>query len=152
MNRKLKIVLVALLVMLFSWRTLQAQLPQDVRDVFVGLIDDLDADLAEKFKAAIDNDTATVEFTPEQFRRFRDDPVNPFDGLDEINAVEGGGNIALKFELPSLRDRPVNRFERQHRSLRKICERQWVQLCPVPSVYSAARSRLPWVSSWKAVG
>ena len=72
-----------------------------------------------KFEIAIQNDTATVEFTPEQFRRFRDDPVNPFDGLDEINAVDGGGNIALKFELPSLRERPVDRFERQNKSLRE---------------------------------
>lgn len=119
MNKAPKILMIAAFLALLGWPSANAQLPDDVRDVFTGLVDDLDSDLAAKFKTAINNNTATVEFTPEQFRRFRSDPVNPFDGLDGINAVDGGGNIALKFELPSLRDRPVNRYERQHASLRE---------------------------------
>jgi S1-C subfamily serine protease len=119
MNQVLRIAIFAAMVVLLGWPTAQAQLPDDVRDVFTGLLNDLDSDLAAKFQTAIANDTATVEFTPEQFRRFRADPVNPFDGLDEINAPDGGGNIALKFELPSLRERPMNPFERQHASMRE---------------------------------
>ena len=72
-----------------------AQLPQDVRDVFEGMLDDLDADIQAKFRAAIAKETATVEFTPEQFKRFRANPVNPFEGLDRINADISDANIAL---------------------------------------------------------
>lgn len=91
----------------------QAQLPRDVQDMFEGMLNDLDDDLRAKFENAIENDTATVEFTPEEFLRFRDDPINPFDGLDRIDAKKGGGNIALKFELPSIRNRIVGPQERQ---------------------------------------
>jgi serine protease Do len=90
-----------------------AQLPRDVKDVFQGMLDDLDEDLQAKFKTAIKNDTATVEFTPAEFKRFRANPINPFEGLDAIKVEEGGGNIALKFELPSFRNRQRNRLERQ---------------------------------------
>ncbi len=91
----------------------KAQLPRDVQDMFEGMLDDLDDDLRSKFQEAIDNDTPTVEFTPEEFKRFRDDPINPFDGLDRIDAEEGAGNIALKFELPSIRNRMIKPNERQ---------------------------------------
>ena len=88
------------------------QLPRDVRDMFEGMLNDLDEDLREKFEKALEDDTATVEFTAEQFKRFRDDPVNPFEGLDRIN-VSRSENIALRFELPSIRNRPLKPFERQ---------------------------------------
>lgn len=91
----------------------QAQLPRDVRDMFDAMLDDLDDDLRAKFSKAIKDDTATVEFTPEEFIRFRDDPINPFEGLDRIDVKEGGGNIALQFELPSIRNRLLRPFERQ---------------------------------------
>jgi S1-C subfamily serine protease len=118
MKLRIKILLLttfALCGNVFGTPTAVAQpLSEDVRDVFIRLIDDLDADLAKKFQAAIDKDTATVEFSPAEFRQFRDNPINPFEGLDHINAVDGGGNIALKFELPSLRNRAMQRLERQH--------------------------------------
>ena len=94
MKQLLKIIVLTAFATLFNLQSAVAQLPDDVRDVFKGLVKDLDADLAEKLQDAIANDTATVEFTPEQFRRFRADPVNPFDGLDGIHAPDGGGNIA----------------------------------------------------------
>lgn len=119
MNKTLTTLIFTTVIALHGWSSVNAQLQDDVRDVFTGLIEDLDSDLAAKFQTAINNNTATVEFTPEQFRRFRADPVNPFDGLDEIDASDGGGNIALKFELPSLRERPVNPFERQDSRLRE---------------------------------
>ena len=90
-----------------------AQLPRDVQDMFEGMLEDLDDDLRAKFEDAIENETATVEFTAEEFLRFREDPINPFEGLDRIDVKEGGGNIALKFELPSIRNRKINPFERQ---------------------------------------
>ncbi|MFK7766976.1 MAG: S1C family serine protease [Mariniblastus sp.] len=91
----------------------EAQLSQDVRDVFEGMVPDLDSDLQEKFRKAIRKDTATVEFTPDQFKRFRSNPANPFEGLDRIKVDDSGSNIALKFELPSMRNRQINRHERQ---------------------------------------
>lgn len=110
-TRKILIAAIAtiLAISLNSFAT--AQLPQDVRDVFEGMLDDLDKDLQAKFQAAIKNDTATVEFTPDEFTRFRSNPVNPFEGLDEI-AIDGS-NIALQFELPSMRNRMLHQFERQ---------------------------------------
>ena len=90
-----------------------AQLPRDVQDMFEGMLDDLDEDLRGKFQDAIDNDEATVEFTPEEFIRFRDDPINPFEGLDQIDVDLDGKNISLKFELPSIRNRKIKPFERQ---------------------------------------
>jgi S1-C subfamily serine protease len=94
-----------------------AQLPRDVQDMFEAMLPDLDDDLSEKFAKAIEDQTATVEFSAEQFLRFRRDPVNPFEGLDRIKVEKGSGNIALKFELPSIRNRPVGRLERQDSQL-----------------------------------
>jgi len=94
-----------------------AQMPQDVRDVFEGMLDHLDDDIRDKFQAAIDKDTTQVEFTPDQLRRFRKHPANPFDGLDEIDLKNREANVMLNFELPSMRNRSVDVHERQHRSI-----------------------------------
>ena len=93
-----------------------AQMPQDVRDVFEGMLDHLDDDVREKFQAAIDKDTTKVEFTPDQLRRFRKNPANPFDGLDEINLKDRLAKVVLNFELPSMRNREIDVHERQHQS------------------------------------
>lgn len=94
-----------------------AQLPQDVRDVFEGMLTELDDDLRVKFEDAIKRDTATVEFNSEEFERFRNSPDNPFEGLDQIVIDQFETKIALKFELPSMRNRPLHRFERQHQTV-----------------------------------
>ena len=94
-----------------------AQMPQDVRDVFEGMLEHLDGDVREKFQAAIDKDTTQVEFTPDQLRRFRKHPANPFDGLDEIDLKNRKANVVLNFELPSMRNRSIDVHERQHRSI-----------------------------------
>lgn len=94
------------------------QLSREVREKFETMLDDLDSDLRAKFQTAIDNNTPIVELTPRQFRKFRDSPVNPFD-INDVDPDDLDGNIELKFELPSLRNRPVQRFERQSRSLRR---------------------------------
>ena len=103
------------LASVFCWQAspAQAQLARDVQDVFEGMLEELDEELREKFKAAIKKNTSTVEFTPQQFIRFRNNPANPFEGLDNIQVDAHGGNIALKFELPSMRNRTVHSRERQ---------------------------------------
>ena len=124
---RLKFIAACLLVaacVSFSAAGANAQLPRDVRDMFEGMLDDLDKDLREKFTDAIEKDTATVEFSAEQFLRFRSDPINPFEGLDKIVIEEDGGTIALKFELPSIRNRVIRPFERQDPA-------QLAQLTPV---------------------
>jgi S1-C subfamily serine protease len=118
MGRKFREWILPVLVVLSSALTASAQdqMPEDVQDMFEVLIDDLDEDLARKFKRALKTKSTTIHFTPEQFRRFRDNPANPFDGLEDVEAHDGSGNIALKFELPSLRRRSISIRERQHSS------------------------------------
>ena len=96
-----------------------AEIPADVRDVFESMLDNLEPDLQAPFRLALDKNTSVVEMTPAQFRKFRDNPFNPFEGLDEIDASDEAGDIALKFELPSLRTRPKAKYEKQNRSLLK---------------------------------
>ena len=108
----------------------QAQLPRDVQDLFESILEDLDSDLRQRFQKAIDEDTPTVEFTPEQFLRFRNDPINPFEGLERIKVDDSGGNIALKFELPSLRNRTVDDLERQSTNILDAVSSQVQQVVP----------------------
>ena len=94
-----------------------AQMPQDVRDIFEGMLDQLDDDVRAKFQAAIDKDTTQVEFTPSELRRFRKSPANPFDGLEKIELKGRRTNVMLNFELPSMRNRQINANERQSASV-----------------------------------
>jgi len=97
-------------------------MPQDVRDVFEGMLDQLDQDVRQKFQAAIDKDTTQVEFTPSELRRFRKSPANPFDGLDKIDLKGRTAKVVLNFELPSMRNRQVSSNERQSESiLNRLC-------------------------------
>lgn len=109
-----KLVVAFMLAGIFCWAApVNGQLARDVQDVFEGMMDELDEELQGKFKQAIKKETSTVEFTPAEFKRFRDNPANPFEGLDNIQIDAHGGNIALKFELPSMRNRTVHSLERQ---------------------------------------
>ena len=90
-----------------------AQLPRDLKDRFESLIGDLEPDLARCFQEAIDKSCSSVVFTPDEFRRFRDDPINPFEDTYKIEPDDSLGNIALNFEMPSLRNRRVSTNERQ---------------------------------------
>jgi serine protease Do len=103
----------------FECARANADIPADVRDVFESMLDNLEPELQAPFRVALEKNTPVVEMTPEQFRKFRDNPFNPFEGLDEIDASDEAGNIALKFELPSLRTRPKGKHEKQNRSLIK---------------------------------
>ena len=95
------------------------EMNREMRAIFETMIKELPTDLAAKFQRALDSGTPSIEFTPNEFRRFRNHPVNPFDGIQDINPDDLDGNIQLKFELPSLKNRPVVPFERQGRSLRR---------------------------------
>lgn len=99
--------------------TAEAQLPRDLHDQFERLLDDLEPDLRLRFQTAIDEDTSTVVFTLEEFLRFRDNPINPFEDLLRINPPENSGDITLNFELPSLRNRRILAVERQSSQLLK---------------------------------
>ncbi len=90
-----------------------------MQSIFESMISDLPEDLSAKFRKAIETGNPTIEFTPEEFRRFKKHPINPFDGIQDIDPNDLDGNIELKFELPSLKNRPVGPFERQGRSLRR---------------------------------
>lgn len=110
-----------LMVILVQFEAVRAnaEIPADVRDVFESMLDNLEPELQTPFQNALEKNTSVVEMTPTQFRKFRDNPFNPFEGLDEIDASDEAGNIALKFELPSLRTRPKAKYEKQNRSLVK---------------------------------
>ncbi|MCH2182934.1 MAG: PDZ domain-containing protein [Mariniblastus sp.] len=108
---------------LVSWGactpTFAQEMNREMRAIFETMIKELPSDLAAKFQRALDSGEPSIEFTPSEFRRFRKHPVNPFDGIQDINPNDLDGNIQLKFELPSLKNRPVVPFERQGRSLRR---------------------------------
>lgn len=88
-----------------------------MRDLMTELIGELDDDLREKFQASLDKDSSKVVLTPDQFRRFRDHPMNPFDGMDGVDPDTLKGNIELNFQIPGLRDRAPLPLERQHATL-----------------------------------
>lgn len=94
-----------------------AQMPRDLRDQFERLIPDLDPDVAKRFQHAMDTGCCVVEFSPDQFRKFRDNPVNPFEDTYQIEPDDNQGNISLNFEMPSLRNRRVKPSERQNKEL-----------------------------------
>ena len=109
---------ILLFVGLFPAISSSQELSREVREKFETMLPDLDGAIKIKFQKALDNNTPVVELTAEQFRKFRDNPVNPFD-INDIDPDDLDGNIELRFELPSLRNRPARPFERQSRSLRR---------------------------------
>ena len=94
-----------------------AQMPRDLRDQFERLIPDLDPEVAKRFRHAMDAGLSVVEFSPKEFRKFRDNPVNPFEDTYQIEPDDKQGNISLNFEMPSLRNRRVEPSERQSAEL-----------------------------------
>lgn len=96
-----------------SW----GQLDREMREMFQEIRKDLDSDLRSKFDAAIAANTNKIYFSESEFLRFRDSPINPFDGLYELDPEMYRGGIELKFELPSLRNRMIGRNERQNQKL-----------------------------------
>jgi len=120
--------------LLLTASSADAQLPRDMHDQFERLLDELEPDLRLRFQAAINNETSTVVFSLEEFRRFRDNPINPFEDLLRINPPDNSGDISLNFELPSLRNRRIAAEERQSSQL--LSEIEPVAESVFPSVVS----------------
>ncbi len=121
MNRKLLVVNAILALLFYCTLPVQGwgqELSREVREKFETMVRELEGSLRTKFQMAIDNGTPVVELTPREFRLFRENPVNPFD-INDIDPDDLDGNIELRFELPSLRNRPARQFERQSRTLRR---------------------------------
>ncbi len=129
-----------------DWNTPRAlaQLNDATLALFDKMIPQLDKELQTKFREAIAANHSWIEFSSEEFIRFRDNPANPFDGLNEIDPKNKPERIRLEFKIPSPRDRiPISR-EREHRSTlqafdsagaiagastaRIICDGNWVAL------------------------
>lgn len=94
-----------------------AQLSRDLRNIFEAMLDDLDRDLRLKFEEALETNSSVVKLSREQFKRFRQSPVNPFDGLKSAAVNQSGSIISLKFELPDIRNRSIHPLERQSSGL-----------------------------------
>ncbi len=108
---------VAPIVLALAGSVARAQMTDELAGIFRQIIDHVDDDIKQKFERALREQSDLIQFSPDQFRRFRDHPINPFDSLLEIDPRELQGDIELKFELPSLRNRPVLNEERQHESI-----------------------------------
>ena len=91
-------------------------LSEEMRETFEQMLPQLDADLQKKVRDAIDKNRDYLELTPDQFRRFRDHPANPFEGWDGIDPSTAEGLIRLKFETQPIRSRVPNEYERQSNS------------------------------------
>ncbi|MEZ6093324.1 MAG: PDZ domain-containing protein [Pirellulaceae bacterium] len=92
----------------------QAQLSDEMRELFQDIKNEFEDDIRIKLEEAIKNDTDKVTFSTDQFLRFRSNPINPFEGLENINADELDGSIQLKFEVPTARNRMIGVLERQN--------------------------------------
>ena len=113
-----KSALIACAVLMIQCDVCAQKLTREVREKFESMVDDLSPALQKKFQKALDNNTSVVEMSPAEFRSFKRNPANPFD-INDVDPDDLDGNIELRFELPSLRNRPVRKFERQSRSLRR---------------------------------
>jgi len=91
-----------------------AQLNAETQKLFEKLVPELDPVLKTKFEAAIREKKSFIEFTAEEFIRFRSLPANPFAGLENIDPFAEPGLIRLEFEIPSIRERKPKSGERQH--------------------------------------
>lgn len=90
------------------------QLNDETLKLFEKLAPELDTGLREKFEQAVRENKSSIDFTPDEFIRFRKHPANPFAGLDEIDPYAEPGLIRLEFKIPSIRDREPVVGERQH--------------------------------------
>ncbi len=107
-----------------------AQLNMETEKLFEKLLPELDATLKTKFETAIREKQSWIEFTPEEFIRFRSHPANPFAGLDKIDPFAEPGLIRLEFKIPSIREREPELGERQHADQLQPFQSVSAQLAP----------------------
>ncbi len=91
-----------------------AQLNSETQKLFEKLVPELDSTLKIKFETAIGQNQSSIDFTPEEFIRFRKHPSNPFAGLEKIDPYAEQGLIRLEFKIPSIREQESEPGERQH--------------------------------------
>lgn len=89
------------------------ELSQEMRDIFSDMLPELDSDLQSLVRDALKQNQDYLELTPDQFKRFRDHPANPFQGWQDIDPDSIGGLIRLQFETQPIRSRTPDQFERQ---------------------------------------
>jgi S1-C subfamily serine protease len=92
----------------------QYQEQSQLNELFSQMKSGLDADLKTIIDDAIKNRQDFIELNADQLRRFRKHPLNPFEGLDKIDPDRIGGKIKLHFEVPTVRNRKLDQYERQH--------------------------------------
>ena len=102
------------------------QLSQEMRETFREILPQLDLDLQDKVRQALHLNRDYLELSPDEFKRFRDHPANPFEGWDGIDADSIQGVIRLRFESQPIRSRVPCEYERQSDSFLQEC-RQVVQ-------------------------
>ena len=92
---------------------IQAQINNELRDLYAEMIPQFSGELQEKLVNARDAGQDFIELTGDQFKDFRDHPANPFDGWDGIDPDRIDGIIRLQFETQPVRSRQPGNFERQ---------------------------------------
>ncbi len=105
--------LTVLSLLFVSHATFAQELSDEMRDIFEEMIPELDADLQAKLRQALDRQHDFIELTPDQFKRFRDHPANPFEGWNGIDPDKIDGLIRLQFETQPIRSRTPGPWERQ---------------------------------------
>ena len=93
-----------------------ASAQSQLNELFNQMKQGLDSDLRAIIDDAIENERDYIELNGDQLRRFRKHPLNPFDGLENIDPDRIGGKIRLHFEVPTVRNRKPDENERQHAS------------------------------------
>ena len=91
-----------------------ASAQSQLNELFNQMKQGLDSDLRAIIDDAIENERDFIELNGDQLRRFRKHPLNPFDGLENIDPDRIGGKIRLHFEVPTVRNRKPDENERQH--------------------------------------
>ncbi len=116
-NTLIRIHVLAVLILAAHTNPTWAQhLSQEMRDIFNEMIPQMDSDLQSKLREALNDEHDYIELTPEQFKRFRDHPANPFEGWNGINPDSIDGLIRLQFETQPIRSRTPCEWERQSSS------------------------------------
>jgi S1-C subfamily serine protease len=89
------------------------ELNDELRKLFLEIKGEFDPDIEKKIDIALEMKTDRIRFNADELERFRSNPINPFEGLEHIDLGTLKGNIELKFEIPTVRNRKIGNNERQ---------------------------------------
>lgn len=138
----------AVAALLLTVSNAEAQLPRDLHDQFERLLDELEPDLRLRFQTAIDNETSTVVFTLEEFRRFRDNPINPFEDLLRINPPDSSGTSLLTLNCPAFAIDALRPRNDSQTSYSQRFNRLLNQFSPASFRSGKTIATLPWAPSF----